>query len=79
MADGGPVPFDKDKWVKGGIDRANRIVEMERAGAAKEKAMKAKPKVMKPAKPKGYASGGSVKAGRGDGCAKRGRTKGKMC
>lgn len=81
-ADGGAVPFDKDKWVKEAPDRANRIVEMERASAAKEKAMeaakqKAKPPA-KPAKPKGYAHGGAVKGGRGDGCAVRGRTKGKM-
>lgn len=80
MAAGGAVPFDKDKWVKEAPDRANRIVEMERASAAKEKALEAskRKKASPPPKPKGYSHGGSVKGHRGDGCAVRGRTKGKM-
>lgn len=69
MAKGGKV--GRPKMLKGNMGMMDMKAPVKKP--MKAKAMKAK--AMKPMK---MAKGGSVKAGRGDGCCMRGKTKGRM-
>ena len=80
-AGGPPRPPGMKKGGKVEGSAAEEAGESKAVEAAEGKKGEAKEKWVPPwaKKSKKYATGGSVRGGRGDGCAVKGKTKGRMC